>query len=522
MKKIVFKTVPVLVLFTIITLTAYYTGWMDNFDNSLFLKSFIWLLAIGFSFAIILSIGILIIEKGNPTKTLAWIIIVILLPGLGVFLYSIFGAHTHGESKVRTGNKEFMQLVKSYRKNDFKAAGLDEKELEKAAHTTDRHEAIQRLLTIMSKNPKTVFTQNNRMKMLVDGKETFNELFDAIRNARHHIHMEYFIWTHDELGQEIKGILTQKVKEGVEIRVIIDGLGSLNLKNSYIRELREAGIEVAAFRPVRWAFINHRFNFRNHRKIVVVDGHTGFTGGINIDDVYLKGHPKLGYWRDTHMKIEGDAVKGLQFTFLIDWYFLMKDKVSGPAYFPKTNITNQRQVHIIASGAGAEWDGIKNAYLTAINSAKDYVWLCTPYLVPSDIMLSALKCATDAGIDVRLIVPKKGDSALVQLASQSFAEELLNYGVKVYEYQKGFVHSKVMIADDEIGTIGSANLDVRSFDQNDEVNAFIYDRQLVKEMKAQFEIDFKLSKKLDAEEYRNRPFFTHLKEGACRLFAPLL
>ncbi|GJM32300.1 MAG: cardiolipin synthase [Saprospiraceae bacterium] len=521
MKKLLLKFVPVLLMLIVIAVIFYSTGIITEQSRNPVWELFFLVLVISYATSIFFSIGILLMERGDPVKTLSWIVIMLALPIIGLFLYSFLGA-SFKEERVSSEDGDIVTQLREHKKKVLKQSQIPEKDIADSILKTNHELTIQKNIRTALHNPRTLLSQNNKVKMLVDGEDTFNTILEDLATAQHHIHLEYFIWTEDELGQKIREVLIAKVKEGVTVRLILDGLGCIGLSNKYIGELQEAGIETLVFRPVRFAFMNSHSNFRNHRKIIVIDGHTGFTGGINVDGKYLKGDPILGHWRDTHLRLEGDAVKGLQMTFLQDWAFLKGERVEYPLFYPKMKFKNQNSVQVIASAPDTEWDGIKQLYLNTLYTARDYVYLATPYFIPNNSLLNAIKSAAQSGVDVRLIIPSTGDSTIVQAATMSFAEELLHCSVKVYQYQKGFIHSKVMIADDVIGTIGSANLDIRSFDQNLEINAVLYDTATLQEIKTQFHEDLKNSKKLTLDSLHKRSFLWRLKQSGCRLLAPLL
>ncbi len=521
MKNLILKLIPGLMVLSILAIGLYASGvFADNPENLLW-ESLLSILLVGYGFTIFFSIGILLLEKGDPVKTLSWIVIMLALPGLGIILYSFLGA-SFKEERIMSDNEYVEKQLISNKKEVLEKCNLSEKvvanDLLKNQHRLIVHKNIKTALN----NPRALLSQNNEVQVLVDGPATFEAIFRDLATAKHHIHLEYFIWTDDELGQKLKDLLIKKVQEKVVVRLLIDGLGSSALSNRYIHELLAAGIDVLEFRPVRLAILNSHSNFRNHRKIIIIDGHIGFTGGINVDGKYLAGDPHLGHWHDMHLRLEGDAVKGLQMNFLQDWAFLKGQQISDSQFFPKTKINNQNTVQIIGSGPDTEWDGIKQVYLNTLYTARDYVYMVTPYFIPNNSILNAMRTAAQSGVDIRLIIPAKGDSKIVQAATLSFAEEMLHCSVKVYQYQKGFIHSKLMIADDMIATIGTANMDIRSFDQNLEINAVLYDADTLKELKAQFEQDFKNSRELTLKDIKKRSFAFEVMQAGCRLLAPLL
>ena len=416
-------------------------------------------------------------------------------------------------------NDEVRAVVKMKGFDGIKGAILDSSE--DIIEDTSSDIALRNIKYLYHDPGATIF-KNTESHLLIDGKQTFSSIKESIDKAQHHIHMEYFIWTDDQLGQEIKEILIERAKAGVQVKILIDGIGSSDLSSAYMSDLITNGIRLEIFRPMWKTIIDSYANFRNHRKIIVIDGHTGFTGGINVDGKYITGDPELGNWRDTHVKLEGDAVKGLQLTFLIDWYFQTKEELPDTIYFPKSNILNKRLCHIVPSGHQSEWDGIKQGYINSCYGARKYLYFITPYLSPNETLINGIKTAALSGVDTRLIIPSKGDSQVTQLVTMSYAEILLDSGVRVYQYMEGFIHSKIMVSDDAVATVGSANLDIRSMDQNLEINVFSYDPQFIQEVKDSFLDDLKHSQELNKEYFVNFSIFKKIKLALFRLLAPLL
>lgn len=527
MKKHVLNAIPIIVLLGVTLLVGYNAGafGVSQPEQPLF-NVLLWSFMVIYLLSLLFIAGILISEKGNPTKTLAWLLVIILLPIVGMVLYNYFGAHFRETGDLGATEEEDREagLTVHYRRLAGRAQADTQEEMIEAIR--QRPAATGLLLQnarYLAKDPQALLSRNNELRLLIDGPATFEAIFAALDTAEDHIHMEYYIWTDDELGQRIKRKLLEKAAAGVKVRIIFDGLGSYRLASSYFKELRESGVEVSAFRPIWWSLLNRDANLRNHRKIVVVDGRIGFTGGINIDGKYLKDEEnELGHWRDTHLELRGDSVKGLQMTFLDDWHFLTEKRVDDPACFPSTGIENEHFLHIVASGPNSEFDGIREVYLNAINLAQRYIFLSTPYLAPGNVLLHAIKSASLRGVDVRLIVPAEGDSKVTQSATLSYAEELLRCGVRVFRYQAGFIHNKVMIADDEVAGIGTANLDLRSMDQNLEINAFSYDRTFIETVKEMYDRDLENCTELDTDFYdrMGRPQRFWLE--VCRLAGPLL
>lgn len=460
---------------------------------------------------------VIVLENRNPSKTLAWLIVMTFIPIVGFLFYLMFGQNFRKKKRFR--KKEMadfgeLQYVIS------KQLGLDYTE-RSLTEDASRH----RLVNLVMNNSLSPFTVHNRMHVLTNGVETFSAIIQALNEATHHIHMQYYIWRDDAIGRDIQRILIEKARAGVEVRVIYDGVGSWHLRDAYINELREAGVEIYAFLPVVLPFITSKVNYRNHRKIVVVDGKVAFMGGLNIGDEYLGKDPQLGFWRDTHLQVYGDAVYVLQAIFFMDWAFVKKEshfRLEEDIYFPAHNEQERQFVQIAASGPDSEWETIMQVYFAAVASATKSVHITSPYFIPDDSILMAIKTAALSGIDVKLILPERPDHKIVFWATKSYLEELLDAGVKVYLYQRGFIHAKILIVDGIVASLGTANMDIRSFYYNFEVNALIYDNQIVRDLEADFQQDLSESREVTIGEVNNRPFTQRLKESSARLFSPLL
>lgn len=335
--------------------------------------------------------------------------------------------------------------------------------------------------------------------------------------------MAYYIIRDDEIGRTIRDILVQKAREGVEVRLLYDGMGCLFTGSKYFRPIVEAGGEIASFLSPFIPYINIRVNYRNHRKITVIDGKTAFTGGLNLGDEYLGKSPKYGFWRDMHLMIEGSAVDQLQLRFLMDWNFASKSKIpTSNEYFPFKNNAGFSGVQIVSSGPDSQWAAIHQGYFKMITRAEKKVYIQTPYFVPDDSLAEALKVASLGGVDVRIMIPAMPDHPFVYWASTSYIGELLESGAKAYIYDNGFLHSKLLITDDSVASVGSANLDIRSFAMNFEVNTFIYDAETVQKLQKIFMEDLKLCKEITLDSYKNRSLMVKVKESVSRLLSPLL
>ncbi len=466
---------------------------------------------------IISIIVVMLLENRDPIKSLSWILVLLFLPVLGIILYAFFGKNLRRQKIIKRKelkNYEVLErVVKVYRR------ALTSKELV----MDDAIKEKKSIINLQLNNSSSIIHKGNDLKLLVNGKNKFDELKKDLLNAKQFIHLQYYIFDGDNIGTEIKDILIQKAQEGLEVRVLIDDVGSWGLSKQFIRSMRDGGVDVQSFMSVLFPSLTSKVNYRNHRKIVVIDGTVGYLGGINVADKYIHGMPGIGSWRDTHLKIEGNAVNSLQFSFLSDWYFVTQQELSDPKYF---HIAEQPKgdkiVQISTSGPDTDWQGIMQGILKIISTAKDYVYLTTPYLMPTESVLTTLKVAAMSNVDVRIIIPEKSDVTITKWASDSYLADLMRSGVKIYFYTKGFIHSKVVVSDDIISSVGSTNIDFRSFEQNFEVTAFVYDKDFAVEVKDLFMDDFKNSKLLNIKEWEQRSLFQKIKESVSRLFSPLL
>ncbi|MDD4010103.1 MAG: cardiolipin synthase [Fermentimonas sp.] len=456
----------------------------------------------------VVSIVVVVIsENRNPIKTVTWILAVVFLPFIGIIWYAIFGQDI---------TKKYVISKRMYSK--LKRRPLDEMGTPVEIKVPDEHDNLVNLLKHMDYNP---VLGGNDVRIFTNGKDKFEQLFIDIENAKEHIHIEYYVLQCDEIGMRFQEALIKKAKEGLEIRIIYDSFGSRKLKKEYIENFRMAGIEIEPFLKLSWSSITSRLNYRNHRKIIVIDGQVGYVGGMNIADRYIRGF-EWGCWRDTHARIEGKGVQGLQSVFLIDWYFVSQTLITSRKYFPLLENFGDVPVQIVNSGPLNDDKNISHGIVQAIYDAKKSIFIQTPYFLPPEAMIDALQAAAIRGVDVRVMISKRSDVPLVQLASRSYIKNMLESNVKVYFYEKGFLHSKMMVFDDSLTLIGSANFDTRSFEQNFEVEAFIYNGKVAKDANEIFTVDQSNSKQVILKEWLKRPLSQRFFESVLRLFAPLL
>jgi len=458
----------------------------------------------------------IIMEKRSPYKTAAWILVLILLPVFGVVFYLFFGQEYRKQKlfsrKGLKSHNQFRKLsIKQLRQFKKAFSSLDEKILEK-----------ENLIRLLLNNSNSLLTTGNEIKLLESPAETFEAMFKAIKKAHHHIHLEYYIFSNDKIGNQLKYLLMQKAREGVQVRVIIDDVGSWGLRKKNLEEIRNSGIEIYSFMEVRFPRLTSQVNYRNHRKIIVIDGHTGFTGGVNIADRYLEGVKGIGPWKDIHIQFEGDAVACLQVVFAADWYFVSRHNLSGEKYFPAMINGDGVAMQISASGPDSDWENIGQAFFAAIANAKQRVYIVSPYLMPPLQIISALKTASLSNVDVRIIIPEKSDSPIPMWSSFSYVEELLEAGVRIYFYNTGFIHSKYIVVDDVFTTVGTTNLDFRSIETNFEVNAFIYNENFTARMGKVFRKDMQNSREVKLKEWKQRPWIFKFRESLAHTVSPML
>ena len=473
------------------------------------------ILAIILVLNVISAVTIVFFERRNPTAALAWLVVLFSLPSIGFVLYLLFGQnYTRQKMFVvkREEDRRFLQEVFLEQYREFADPHY--------RFSTPEAEEFRETIFLLLQNNRAFLTGGNRVDLYTRGKDKFDALFAAIRGARHHIHLEYFVINNDELGRAVVHALAEKAREGVEVRLLFDAMGTRAGGGSRkaFSELTDAGGEIGVFFPSVY-----RVNYRNHRKIAVIDGTVGFIGGFNIGDDYL-GKGPLGPWRDTAFRITGRAVQLLQLRFFLDWHYVTGE-YPGPGprsqYFPDPGDRGTTPVQIVSGGPDTRWNPIKEGYIKLINSARESVYIQTPYFVPDDSVTDALRIAALSGVDVRVMIPCKPDHPFVYWASLSFIGDLLDAGVRAYTYDDGFLHAKTIVVDGKAGSVGSANWDVRSFRLNFEANAFFYDAAVGAELARAFEEDLVVSTEITLESYRARPRRVRMKESVSRLFSPL-
>lgn len=467
---------------------------------------------------IFLAIALIFLERRDATSTWAWLLVLFFIPIFGFLIYLMFGRRLREKHLFRWEGRNKIgidQLI------DYQMSAIENNTFE---FRKEELEKYKDMIYLHLRNNDAVLTQDNAMTVFNDGSDKFEALIQDLEQATNHIHIQYYIFRLDNLGKRILNVLERKAKEGVEVRLLFDDMGSRGLYKRHFHNLIRLGGKVEAFFPSILPLINTRLNYRNHRKIVVIDGATAYIGGFNVGDEYLGQVKKFGYWRDTHLRIEGSAVHPIQTRFLLDWNQASaeKDIEYNEQYFPAIPRKGDISMQIVSSGPDSEWEQIKDGYLKMIFRAKKYIYIQTPYFIPDVSFLDALRIACLSGVDVRIMIPNKPDHVFVYWATYSNVGHLLKAGAKIYIYDNGFLHSKQIVIDDEVATVGTANIDVRSFKLNFEVNAFIYDPIAAHQLAELFEQDLLVSRELTLETYQQRSFTIRLKESIAHLISPIL
>jgi cardiolipin synthase len=452
--------------------------------------------------------------KKEAISAIAWCLTVILLPIFGAFLFLEFGYQS-----VYRPLRRKQRHRRAFRERSPVSKESSHAEAEQAKSPDNTWEGMGRLAVRLGGYP---VTNGNNLTLYAEGKPAFDDMLAAIRAAKHHVHLEFFIFQYDVLGRQFLDLLAEKAKSGVEVRLLYDAMGSRQLGWWRLRKFRRAGGRHAAFLPVSLLRRRIQVNLRNHRKILIVDGKTAFTGGLNIGDEYLGKNKKLGHWRDTTIRIEGPAVESLQRTFMEDWDFASGESLEGDAYFQAVAEAGDCTVQVVQSGPDQDVKAIREIYLAAVFKARKRLWITSPYYVPDQGLRDALALAGRTGIDVRLLLPYEADHTAVHYASLYYLSDLLDAGVKIYLYTNGFIHSKVWLSDSQWASVGTANLDNRSLLLNFEVNCLIDTPRAVAELEKQFERDLEQSIRLETKVFAKRPLASKLKENFFRLFSPVL
>lgn len=456
---------------------------------------------------ILFTIVIVLLDNRNPVKTMAWVLVLVFLPVVGLAFYFFFGRNTRKERLI--SKKGFSRLSKR---------PMAEYQAQEAlGDFTGRNQLIPFFHRVSNALP----FEGNDVQVFTDGYSMYQKLFRRIAKAKHHIHLEFYIFENDAVGRLLRDLLIDKAREGVSVRLLYDDVGCWDVNPMFYDEMLCEGIEVRSFLKVRFPQFTSKVNYRNHRKLAIIDGKVGFIGGMNIALRYLKGVP-WGVWRDTHICLKGKAVYGIQTAFLTDWFAVDRTLLTSAQYFPKMDTVGTSVAQIVTSDPVGEWHDIMLGLVKAISCAQRYIYVETPYFLPTEQVMAAFQTAALSGVDVRLMIPKKADAFITHKGTMSYLDELMKSGVKVYFYRAGFLHSKLWVADDEWASVGSTNLDFRSFEHNFEANAFFYDEKTVCTLKEIFLEDMRKCMTLSQKIWDKRSFKNKIVESVVRLLAPLL
>ncbi len=460
-----------------------------------------------YGITIVSIIGIVISENRNPVKSLAWVTVLLLLPMLGIVLYLFFGRNIQNKRKLSRRNRRRLKKRAPRSNINFRELRLSPESLQEI-----------RLAHALGSAP---IYNASKIDVFTSGEEKFNSLKADLISAKKYINLQYYIFENDKIGTEIANILIERVKAGVTVRVIYDHVGSFTVKSRFFKRMREAGVQIHPFFKVTFPQFGTRINWRNHRKLCVIDGKVGYLGGMNIADRYIDGGKKFASWRDTHVRVEGTVVSALQYAFAVDWHFmghpLIEEDVDCDTG-AKRNIC----VQMLTSGPTSQWSNISLMFHKAISNAKRRIYIQTPYFLPTDALLKGLTAAALSGVDVRIIIPKRSDSRLLDNASASYITECLRAGIKIYFYEAGMLHSKLIIVDDDFVTVGSTNFDFRSFEHNFECNLFFYSYDFTRKMLNIFKEDLANSTRILPDTWRKRPLMRRALESVERLLSPIL
>ncbi|MBS1682452.1 MAG: cardiolipin synthase [Bacteroidetes bacterium] len=480
--------------------------------------TFILFIEVAYTLMVAAVIAKVIMDTDDSVKAAAYILLVIVVPVVGIGVYFTVGLNYRKKSLY--SRKLLLNKSQSEEVKLFIAAYRHQGNVS----LEDSFPHFHKINRLFPHVPLCFATQVNEITLLKNGEEKFPELLKSLKAARHHIHLEYYIYESDNIGHAVADVLIQKAKEGVQVRFIYDDFGSRSIHKSIVPRLRENGVKVFPFYKFKLFRVANRLNYRNHRKIVIIDGETAFVGGINISDKYDNSRQNKLYWRDAHIKIQGEAIWSLQNIFIADWNFCSGENLGVDASFFKRHFTisSRQWTQVVSSGPDFERPDVLHGYLQAIESATENIFITTPYFIPPKEILTSLKMAAISGVDVRLLVPGISDSYIVNAVSKSYFEDMLVCGVKIYLYEKGFIHAKTIVCDQQLAIIGTTNLDHRSFELNFEVNAILYDHLIAERLKHLFFDDLKFAKELDAEKWMQRSKLARLLEKTIRLFGPLM
>lgn len=467
---------------------------------------------------LVCSVIIIFFQRRDPKSVWGWLLLLYFVPILGIVFYIVFGQDFHKNKMFRI--KEIEDEINStiHRQEE----SILRREFE------ERQPSVKRYADLVLYNLQSagaVFTDDNDVTIYADGNEKFDTLIEDLKKAEHYIHLQYYIIREDELFTRIKEVLIERAKSGVEVRILYDAMGCRSTSRKLWKGLRSYGIQVAEFFPALFGRLQLRLNYRNHRKIVVIDGKVGYVGGFNVGREYLGLEKRFGYWRDTHLRITGSSVIFLQLRFILDWNYAAKENLlKKKQYFeiPEDTVRGKTGIQIVSSGPDSTYENIRNNYLKLITRSRDSIYIQTPYFIPDETIFDALRVAALSGVDVKIMIPCKPDHPFVYWATYSYIGDMIAAGAKCYTYDNGFLHAKGLISDGKALSYGTANMDIRSFELNFEVNATIYDENTAAKMQEIFMEDLSKCTEVTAYVYGKRSLIVRIKEQICRLFSPVL
>lgn len=459
-----------------------------------------------YAITIIGTILVVISENRNPIRTLAWVLVLVFVPAVGILFFYFFGQDNRKKKSISS---------------HYKQAGKKFKIKNSAKEVVGLHQISDtvKLVSLLRRNNDSELLHGSEVEIITDGPRKFDLLLHDIEEAKHHIHIQYFLFANDETGRKVKEALMKKASEGVAVRFLYDNVANISVPPKFYNEMRLSGVHVVPFMNVSMPWFKSRMNYRNHRKVVIIDGCTGYVGGMNVGNNYLLNEN----WRDTHLRITGKGVYGLQHSFLADWYTSNDERLpDDELYYPSCEEKTKNLLQIATSGPNTAWANLLQAAISIAVTTRSYLYIQTPYFLPTDSLLEALQTAALSGVDVRLMVSRKSDSPYIDPAARSYYSGLLRAGMRIFEHQTKFIHAKTMVSDDFISVIGSANMDFRSFESNFEINCYLYDRDLAKQNKQIFLRDLSECKEVVLKVWEQRSWWRRVSESIMRLFAPLM
>lgn len=466
-----------------------------------------WALWIVYGVTIVSVVLVVLSENRNPVKSLAWITVLLLLPAVGLILYFLFGRSIKNKRFISRRNRRRLKKHEQAKAFDAAASGL----------SVENAQQVRLGQSLMG----APYYGDNNARIFDNGKEKFDMLFQDLRRAKRFIYLQYYIFEDDKIGNALADILIAKAKSGVKVKVIYDHLGNIKVKRRFYRRMREAGVEIYPFFKISLLHLGARINWRNHRKLCLIDGRIGYIGGMNVADRYIDGG-KFDVWRDIHLRVTGPILRSFNHSFCYDWNFMGRPI---PDDFASVDVKPSSAgigMQLITSGPTGQWGNISLVFLKAIGNAKRSIYLQTPYFLPTEGLLRALQAAALSKIDVRVMMPRRADSSVLRSASFSYIKECLRAGIKVYLYEPGMLHGKVIIVDDDFVTVGSTNFDFRSFEHNFEANLFIYSKEFNAAMTDIFMRDLEDSTRVLPYDWDHRPRLDKMKQSVMRLLSPIL